>query len=592
MAGGATLRVLAAAGALTLAAGFAALSSSPSTAQLFNWGNGHSRWDWFEHQPDPQQQQPPTTPQDFSHAPPPRKPDPRSADPRSADPRSASDPRTGDPRTGDPKAGDATVTTPILVLGDSMADWLGYGLEQAYADAPEIGILRRFKTWSGLIRTETNPKNDPHGEYPDWPQAAREFITTTKPKFVLFMIGVNDRRQLREVTQPPRPKPAGAAAPAAPATAAPGTTTPAPLAAPAGEGPANEDEAPAADNKQAAAPAPAPAAPTPPPAAPAGPPAAPVVTNLQFHTDAWAEAYSRRIDEAIAALKTSGVPVFWVGLPPVRGQKTSADMAWLNDLYRSRADKAGIIYIDVWDGFVDEEGHVVQYGPDVDGQTRRLRSADGVFFTQAGAKLLAHYVQREIQRWLNNTPAPVAAIPDEPKEQAPAAHPGKAQSGPQARPLSGPAVALTAERGIDAGELLGGPGRTPAADAVATKVLVEGAPLPAPAGRADDFAWPRRDVAPVDTDPVVAQTELPMTPMVETVAVAPATASSDAPGAAAAPGQPGAAKQPGRRPRLADLPSQQGIYRPDARRPQTVVPQQQPWSFSSMFSGQNWWYRR
>ena len=26
------------------------------------------------------------------------------------------------------------------------------------------------------------------------------------------------------------------------------------------------------------------------------------------------------------------------------------------DLYRSRAEKAGIIYIDVWNGFVDEAG--------------------------------------------------------------------------------------------------------------------------------------------------------------------------------------------------------------------------------------------
>ena len=48
--------------------------------------------------------------------------------------------------------------------------------------------------------------------------------------------------------------------------------------------------------------------------------------------------------------------VIWVGLASQRGPKASADSAYLNDLYRSRAEKAGIIYIDVWNGFVDEAG--------------------------------------------------------------------------------------------------------------------------------------------------------------------------------------------------------------------------------------------
>ena len=84
---------------------------------------------------------------------------------------------------------------------------------------------------------------------------------------------------------------------------------------------------------------------------------------MEFRTGAWSEAYNRRIDYTITALKTSGVPVFWVGLPPLRGQKSAGDIPFLNDLYRSRADKAGIIYIDVWDGFVDEDGRFAQSGP-------------------------------------------------------------------------------------------------------------------------------------------------------------------------------------------------------------------------------------
>jgi uncharacterized protein len=505
---------------------------TPSDAQFW-WGNqgGHRRWgDWFEQRQEPQQQYERPAPADYSRAP-------------------------------APKKAEAAVTTPILVLGDSMADWLGYGLEQAYVDSPEIGILRRHKTNSGLIRTET--RNDPRGEYPNWPQAARELIATVKPKFVLMMVGANDRRQFREVTQAP-PRAAPKSAPAAPQGQ---------------DAAATEADKPTGDKAQGAAP-------------PPSPPAS-VVRNLEFHTDAWSEAYSRRIDETIAALKTSGVPVFWVGLPPLRGQKAAADIPYLNDLYRSRTDKAGIIYIDVWDGFVGEDGNYVQYGPDVEGQTRRLRTGDGVYFTQFGARKLAHYVQREIERWLTNQPVAVA-VPEEPKETKESKTEAAAsKSGPRARPLSGPAVPLSAERAVESDDLLGGNSRQQANDAIAAKVLVQGEAVPAPAGRADDFAWPRRSVAEIGSDPVVATTELPMTPMVAERSGSSnvATASlGDQPGGASS--STPALKPVVRRPRpsyYADT-QQQGIYRPDYRRPQPV---QQPWSFNSLFGGgASWWYRR
>ena len=112
--------------------------------------------------------------------------------------------------------------------------------------------------------------------------------------------------------------------------------------------------------------------------------------------------FSRRIDDTIAALKSKGVPVFWVGLPSIRGTKATADAVYLNDLYRARAERAGVIYIDVWDGFVDEAGNFRPCGPDFEGQTRRLRSGDGVYFTKYGARKLAHYVEREIRRYMSN----------------------------------------------------------------------------------------------------------------------------------------------------------------------------------------------
>jgi uncharacterized protein len=515
------------------------LAPAPSGAQFFfddrsPFQNRRQRgpFEWYE--PAPQQQQQPERerappPADYSRAPAPKKLDSKA---------------------------ESAVTTPILVLGDSMADWLAYGLELAYADSPEIGILRRHRTNSGLIRTEV--RSDPRGDYPDWPQTARELIAAQKPKFVLMMVGINDRRQLRET---------GQVAPAA------RTVKPAPQRA-------DDPAALELDKSSPEKPNETPAVAAPEPATPVG------NRTLEFRTDAWSEAYIRRIDDTITALKTSGVPVFWVGLPPLRGQKSAADVPFLNDLYRSRADKAGIIYIDVWDGFVDEDGRYAQYGPDVEGQTRRLRSGDGVYFTQAGARKLAHYVEREVQRWLSTRAAPVAvAIPEEPKvEPAAKVEAGAAaasRSGPHARPLAGPVVPLIAGRGSETDNLLGGNTSQPANDAMVAKVLVRGEPVRAPAGRADDFAWPRRDVAPVGSDPVVATTDLPMTPMVAerggatTVAAAPQT---EAGGTTAPPARPVVRRAP--RPAFAEAQSQ-SIYRPDYRRP-PVLPQ---FNFQSLFGG-------
>ena len=104
------------------------------------------------------------------------------------------------------------------------------------------------------------------------------------------------------------------------------------------------------------------------------------------------------------------MPVFWVGLPSIRGTKSTADAVYLNDLYRARAERAGANYIDVWDGFVDEAGKYSNFGPDYEGQMRRLRSSDGVYFTKSGARKLAHYVEREMRRYMSNRGAGGAAL--------------------------------------------------------------------------------------------------------------------------------------------------------------------------------------
>jgi hypothetical protein len=80
-------------------------------------------------------------------------------------------------------------------------------------------------------------------------------------------------------------------------------------------------------------------------------------------------------------------------------------------------------------------------------------------------------------------------------------------------------------------DLLGAVADSPAAinPRAATRVLVKGEALTPPAGRSDDFRWPRRGVAAFGTDPTVAVTTDPTPAPAVATAPAPAIAAVSAP---------------------------------------------------------------
>ncbi len=358
-------------------------------------------------------------------------------------------------RAPPPRKLEVPPTSTVVVIGDSMADWLGYGLDETYAaDQPDIAVERKIRAYSGLIRY------DAKNETLEWPQVIKDALATETPNAIVVMLGLNDRTALRD-SAPVHPGAFQKGEPAKSETAA----------APRPQPDSPQQQAPPSPDTEAAAPAPGDVQARPTPGA-----------SYEFHTDQWAELYGKRIDAMIAVLKSKGVPVLWVGLPALRGPKSTGDMFYLDDLYRAHAEKAGITYVDIWDGFVDEQGRFALQGPDFQGQTRKLRTPDGVHFTKAGAVKLASYVDRELRRMMNRV-LPVA-LPG--PEESPQPKTG-------VRPDVGPVVPLTAVGSDDSGDLLGANGQ-PAqvtTDPVATKVLSRGDPIPAPAGRADDFSWPR-----------------------------------------------------------------------------------------------------
>jgi uncharacterized protein len=439
-------RWLVAAAALFLAA----LASVPAEAQFFwdrqgQWGDQQSQYrrarpqsggffqNWFggqdnfhqredEYSPRrPRQQQHVQQPAESSRPPAPRKSDPKVA------------------------------TTSIVVMGDEMAEWLAYGLEEIFADSPEIGIVRKNKLYSGLLRYDSK------GDL-DWWHVARDMLTQEKVDYVVMMLGIGDRQDIREKDLVKEAE----------------TRAKDQQAKDEAEKKSGQKTAKPDDTQEGGARA---------------QPGKKAVGNADFRGDEWAKVYSRRIDDTIAALKSKGVPVIWVGLPSIRGGRSTSDVAYLNDLYRARAERAGITYVDVWDGFVDESGKYSNYGPDYEGQVRRLRLSDGVFFTKPGAIKLARYVEHELRRYMSNR-APVA-LPSGPAETAPSA------AKPAERPLQGPVVPLTGGTPPkDSDQLLGGPGSSSIhGDATAVKVLAKGETAAPTTGRADNFAWPNGSAA-------------------------------------------------------------------------------------------------
>lgn len=453
------LRVFTDAGPLTaLAVAIALLVGivGPASAQFFNFGGfggppqrqapqrdrGWFGGDFFQpFQQQPSQQQAPR--QDFSRAP--------------ASPRR-----------------DAVPERNVLVIGDAMADWLGYGLDDAYSEQPDMGVIRKHKTVSGLI------KYQPRGEPADWAAAAKAILANEKPDAIVVMLGLHDRQAIREAAKVEK-KDDKKAAGAKPDAAKPDATKPDANAKPDGK-PAEGKQADAELSPDDAADG---------DAAQGSPDKGARTAGglYEFRDERWVELYAKKIEELIGILKTKGVPVLWVGLPAIRGQKGTSDMLYLDALYRDGAGKAGITYVDVWDGFVDEAGRFLQKGPDFEGQIRQLRTADGVFFTKAGARKLAHYAEREVTRLLAARSGPIA-VPIEPATPEANVAPGQ----PAPRPMAGPVMPLVASS-VGTDQLLGGPGSRPAAvDALAARTLVKGEALAAPAGRADDYIWPRREI--------------------------------------------------------------------------------------------------
>jgi len=287
----------------------------------------------------------------------------------------------------------------VAVLGDSLGQMLGQGLTEAFADRPEVAILRKAREDSGLVRSD----------YYDWVKASQDLLASgEKINVAVILIGSNDHQFLRDSSG-----------------------------------------------------------------------------SYEPHTPKWDEIYAARVEALATQFRDKKIPLIWVGLPIMKSDRMSKEALTLNELYKEHASKAGATYVDIWEAFGDDHGAFAPSGPDVEGQVVRLRAADGVHFTKAGARKLAHFVEDEIKRVLDATEPEDGT--DFAKLAPGSATPPSATERP--KPPIGPVLSLTGPPTSPEGALVnrvstGADQRLPQSDDA-------GARNPPKPGRADDFTWPQ-----------------------------------------------------------------------------------------------------
>ncbi len=225
--------------------------------------------------------------------------------------------------------------------------------------------------------------------------------------------------------------------------------------------------------------------------------------SVDLLSDRWKDLYRQRVDAILQTFKERAIPVVWIGLPPVKSSKTSEDLLALNEIYRESVQRLGGAYVDVWPGFVDEDNRYISTGPDVDGEPAKLRAGDGVSFTKAGARKIAHFADTEIDKILEaqqpaagstssgeaasgagQPPSSIeAALPTPPSETAPVVLPVK--------PMIGPVLPLTRPDVTPGGTLVSAPPKLSGDQAYPVQRALRAGIVPsAKPGRADDFRWP------------------------------------------------------------------------------------------------------
>jgi hypothetical protein len=206
----------------------------------------------------------------------------------------------------------------------------------------------------------------------------------------------------------------------------------------------------------------------------------------KFRSELWNAEYERRIDAVLKVATEAKIPFIWTGLPSFQSPSLSVDAAAFNSLYRARTELAGGVFIDIWDGFADENGKFIASGSDINGQPVRLRGSDGLSLTKSGKRKMAFYIEKDMRRLLGGGPLTALAQPG-----AAGLPLDAAATAPVDTDIQTVAPVSLADPELDGASVLLDSALMPKTSGKSPRDLLidKGETRDAPSGRVDDFRW-------------------------------------------------------------------------------------------------------
>lgn len=132
-------------------------------------------------------------------------------------------------------------------------------------------------------------------------------------------------------------------------------------------------------------------------------------------SDGWKQVIGKRIDDFVAAVRSTGAVVYWVGLPVMRDPQLDADMQAMDAFYAEHMRRLGVPFVDSRPLTLDADGRYNAYLPDLKtGKPLLMRTGDGLHMIGIGYQRLTNGVATDLRRYADRArqaagrPAPTA----------------------------------------------------------------------------------------------------------------------------------------------------------------------------------------
>lgn len=140
----------------------------------------------------------------------------------------------------------------------------------------------------------------------------------------------------------------------------------------------------------------------------------PAGARVAFGRPGWNEEYARRVQDMIDILRRHNpdAKIFWAGAPVMADAGLDKDIRTIHGVIKAQlAKNPEAWFVDTRGALAGADGRYAQYLPSASGKARKIRAADGVHLTAAGASLLAETcldaMSRRIVLAVREKPAPL-----------------------------------------------------------------------------------------------------------------------------------------------------------------------------------------